>query len=329
MGMECESVSKIFAINDNAAFADEAYKIFTFQFAHNPVYEQWCKLLFTDAQNTLLPHQIPFLPISFFKSHKIASTNFDEAAIFESSGTLQTINSKHFVKDIDLYKTSFIKAFQLFYGDIKDWCIIGLLPSYLERNGSSLIMMVDELIKMSNHAISGFYLDDHEKLHATLQMLEAKQQKTLLIGVTFGLLDFTEKFSMQLQHTVVMETGGMKGRRKEMTRAEVHEILKQKLGVEVVHSEYGMTELLSQAYSLGNGKFMCPPWMKVLVRDEEDPLVVKEKGRGVLNIIDLANAYSCSFIATEDVGIVYDDGSFEVHGRLDNSDIRGCSLLVI
>ena len=329
MGMECESVSKIFAIRDKVAFAEEAYKIFTFQLHHNPVYEQWCKLLFTDAQNTLLPHQIPFLPISFFKSHKIASTNFDEAAIFESSGTLQTINSKHFVKDIDLYKTSFIKAFQLFYGDIKDWCIIGLLPSYLERNGSSLIMMVDELIKMSNHAISGFYLDDHEKLHATLQMLEAKQQKTLLIGVTFGLLDFTEKFSMQLQHTVVMETGGMKGRRKEMTRAEVHEILKQKLGVEVVHSEYGMTELLSQAYSLGNGKFMCPPWMKVLVRDEEDPLVVKENGRGVLNIIDLANAYSCSFIATEDVGIVYDDGSFEVHGRLDYSDIRGCSLLVI
>lgn len=329
MGMDCESVSKIFNIKDRFAFDKEANTIFHFQLNNNLVYKQWCQLLQVGDEVSYSSNQIPFLPISFFKTHKVISTLFNEHAVFESSGTSQTINSKHFVKDIELYKTSFIKAFELFYGDIKDWCIIGLLPSYLERKGSSLIMMVDELIQLSGHEKSGFYLNEHEKLHTVLQGLEANQQKTLLIGVTFGLLDFAEKFTMQLKHTIVMETGGMKGRRKEMTRAEIHGFLKEKFGVEKVHSEYGMTELLSQAYSKGDGKFTCPPWMKVLVRDEEDPLLVKEFGKGILNVIDLANIYSCSFIATEDVGIVYEDGSFEVQGRLDNSDIRGCSLLVV
>jgi hypothetical protein len=233
------------------------------------------------------------------------------------------------VKEVSLYRRSFLKAFTLFYGNVKDYCVLGLLPSYLERQHSSLVMMVDELIKLSGHPASGFYLDEHAKLSQTLQQLESKQQKTLLIGVTFGLLDFAAAFPQKLNHTIVMETGGMKGRRKELTRAEVHQQLKEALGVQKIHSEYGMTELLSQAYSNGDGRFLCPPWMKVLVRDEEDPLSIQETGRGILQVIDLANRYSCSFIATEDIGMVYQDGSFEVWGRMDNSDIRGCSLLVV
>ena len=217
----------------------------------------------------------------------------------------------------------------MFYGDINEWCIIGLLPSYLERNNSSLVVMTDEFIKLSNHADSGFYLNEFDKLKDTLLRLENQQQKTLLIGVTFALLDFIDVHKLNLQYIIIMETGGMKGRRNELTRVEVHAIITNGFGVQKVHSEYGMTELLSQAYSKGDGIFICPPWMKVVVRDEEDPLSVKPFGKGVLNVIDLANIYSCSFIATDDVGIVYEDGSFEVLGRLDNSDIRGCSLLVV
>ena len=270
-----------------------------------------------------------FLPISFFKSELVVTTEFEPQTIFESSGTTQSINSKHLVKDIEIYKDSFLKAFKLFYGDIEEWCVIGLLPSYLERNNSSLIVMVDELIRVSVHPESGFYLNNYNDLKDTLQKLEANRQKTLLIGVTFALLDFVEQFPIKLEHTVIMETGGMKGRRKELTREEVHDIITKGLGVKKVHSEYGMTELLSQAYSVGDGRFVCPPWMKVIIRDEDDPLTIRSHGRGVLNIIDLANIYSCSFIATEDMGIVYEDGSFEVIGRLDNSDIRGCSLLAL
>lgn len=270
-----------------------------------------------------------FLPISFFKTNRIITTEYTPEVIFESSGTSQTINSQHLVKDISIYKRSFFEAFTLFYGDIKEWCIIGLLPSYLERNNSSLTMMADELIKASGHEDSGFYLYDFDKLEKVLLKQESTKQKTLLLGVTFALLDFAEQHSLQLKNTTIMETGGMKGRRKELTRAEVHSIIGKGFGVDKVHSEYGMTELLSQAYSLGEGRFSCPPWMKVLVRDEDDPLTIRESGRGVLNVIDLANVHSCSFIATDDVGIVYEDGSFEVWGRLDNSDIRGCSLLVV
>lgn len=311
-----------------------ADEVFQFQYLHNKVYGKWCDLMkVNDAKLSTLNSQpsnvFPFLPISFFKSHTIATTLFEPQQIFESSGTTQTSNSQHLVKDVSIYQQSFTKAFELFYGDINDWCIIGLLPSYLERNNSSLVMMVDELIKLSSHADSGFYLTDFDKLNDTLIRLESQQQKTLLIGVTFALLDFAESYRLNLQHTIVMETGGMKGRRKELTRAEVHAIITNGLGVQKVHSEYGMTELLSQAYSVGDGRFICPPWMKVLVRDEEDPLSVKPFGKGVLNVIDLANIYSCSFIATDDVGVVYEDGSFEVWGRLDNSDIRGCSLLVV
>jgi hypothetical protein len=259
----------------------------------------------------------------------VVSALFEPQHIFESSGTTGTINSRHYVRDIDLYRESFMSGFQLFYGSIKDWCIVGLLPAYLERKNSSLIVMVDALIKESNHPLSGFYLYEFKQVKELLIQLEKQKQKTLLIGVTFALLDFAEQFPIQLQHTVIMETGGMKGRRKELTRQEVHAALTKNFGINTIHSEYGMTELLSQAYSKGNGLFYCPPWMKVLVRDEEDPLIVNEQGRGVLNIIDLANIDSCSFIATDDVGIVYEDGSFEVHGRMDNSDMRGCSLLVV
>lgn len=323
-------VNNIFSLsNDPSAFQDACNHIFRSQYAANVVYRQWCGLMNVPATGLLTPGQIPSLPISFFKSHQVVTGDFAAEKIFESSGTTGTSTSRHYVKDAALYKESFLKAFRLFYGDIRNWCILGLLPSYLERGNSSLVMMVDELIRQSDHPASGFYLDEHAKLSQTLAVLEQSAQPTLLIGVTFGLLDFAAAYPQQLKHTIVMETGGMKGRRKELTRAEVHALLSEGLGVDTIHSEYGMTELLSQAYSKGGGRFVCPPWMKVLVRDEEDPLSVKNHGRGLLQVIDLANVWSCSFIATEDVGRVYEDGSFEVWGRLDNSDIRGCSLLVV
>lgn len=332
-------INNIFSVNPET-FSETAKNIFHFQYNNNEVYRNWCSFILNkqdlkvqnqkvSATNKELQFIPPFLPISFFKTQTVVTTTFEPEAIFESSGTTQTINSQHLVKELSIYKESFLKAFKIFYGDIEDWCIIGLLPSYLERNNSSLIVMVDELIKVSKQADSGFYLNNYEELNKVLLRLEARNQKTLLIGVTFALLDFSEKFPMKLTHTIIMETGGMKGRRKELTRAEVHGIITNGLGVEKVHSEYGMTELLSQAYSLGDGLFICPPWMKVVIRDEDDPLTIRSHGRGVLNVIDLANIYSCSFIATDDIGIVNEDGSFEVIGRLDNSDIRGCSLMVI
>ena len=325
--LHAEIVNNIF--NETQNFADKAKQVFQFQYAYNKVYRSWNEIINKDIAHPFSLSNIPFLPVSFFKTHKIACGEFEPQIIFESSGTTQSIRSRHFVKDIALYQKSFLRSFELFYGDVKDWCIIGLLPSYLERKNSSLVMMVDELIKQSNDKRSGFYLYEFDKLKKVLTQLESQHQKTLLIGVTFALLDFAEQYPMQLDNTIVMETGGMKGRRKEMIRDEVHSILRIHLGIKKVHSEYGMTELLSQAYSKGEGRFYCPPWMKVMVRDEEDPMLVKEYGRGVLNVIDLANIYSCSFIATDDVGTVYKDGSFEVHGRMDNSDIRGCSLMVL
>jgi hypothetical protein len=302
---------------------------FHFQYLHNRVYRSWCDLVYKDITAIKTPDQVPALPISFFKTHRVVTTDFVPAMYFESSGTTQTLNSRHWLKDPDIYRKSFTRAFERFYGPVRDWCVIGLLPAYLERQHSSLVMMVDEMVKMSEHSFSGFYLYEHQKLADTLGQLEARQQKTLLIGVTFALLDFAEAHPQKLEHTIVMETGGMKGRKKEMTRAEVHDLLAAGLGISKLHAEYGMTELLSQAYSKGDGRFCCPPWMKVLVRDEEDPLHVQASGRGLLQVIDLANVYSAAFIATEDVGVVYEDGSFEVWGRLDHSDLRGCSLLVV
>jgi hypothetical protein len=314
---------------DGSDFTARALDLFRFQYQNNPVYRQYTDTLRIDPASVRTIPRIPFLPIGFFKTHPIRTTEFTPAAVFESSGTTRTGNSHHDIKDLSLYKKSFTTGFESFYGDPRDWCIIGLLPSYLERSGSSLVVMTDELIRMSGHPDSGFYLHEYEKLYSTLSRLEEKGQKTLLIGVTFALLDFAEKYSLALRHTVVMETGGMKGRRKEMVRPELHGYLMQRLGLSSIHAEYGMTELLSQAWSRGQGLFEPVPWMKVLVRSEDDPFGITEEGSGILNIIDLANIYSCSFLATEDTGKVYADGRFEVSGRVDNSDIRGCSLLVI
>jgi len=322
-----EIVKNIF--DERLDFFAKAIQTFQYQNTYNSVYRSWNDILNTDIVSVSSLSKIPFLPISFFKTHKVVCGEFQPQLIFESSGTTQSVPSRHYVKESELYKRSFLKGFEQFYGDVKDLCVLGLLPSYLERKNSSLVFMVDELIRQSNNEHSNFYLYEFAKLQHVLKKLEAEQQKTLLIGVTFALLDFSQQFPFHLKNTIVMETGGMKGRRKEMTREEVHEILCNNFQIRQIHSEYGMTEILSQAYSKGKGKFFCPPWMRVLVRDEEDPLLVKEFGRGVLNVIDLANFYSCSFIATDDVGTVHEDGSFEVHGRIDNSDIRGCSLMVI
>jgi len=310
-------------------FEESALEIFRFQSENNIVYKKYIRELNIEKQQVDSLTKIPFLPIDFFKTQIIKTTNFEPDFIFESSGTTQTVNSNHYVKNISFYKTSLVEGFKKFYGLPEEWCVIGLLPSYLERKNSSLVFMVDELIKMSGHPKSNFYLYEFEKLSNQLQQLEKAKQKTLLIGVTYALLDFAEKYPMQLKHTVVMETGGMKGRRKEITRNEVHNFLKEKFGLSSIHSEYGMTELLSQAYSKKDGVFECVPWMKVLVRNEDDPFDISFTGTGIMNIIDLANIYSCSFIATDDVGKVFNDGNFEISGRSDGSDLRGCNLLVV
>jgi len=326
---------RVFAAQANN-FNELAIDLFQFQYQNNAVYRKYCDTLKIVAGNVDALKKIPFLPISFFKSHHIASTTFEPETIFESSGTTTTINSRHFVKDLSLYRKSFMSAFGKYYGNVADKCILGLLPSYLERNNSSLVFMVDELIRQSGNKLSGFYLYDLDRLHTTLLHNEIRKQPTILIGVTYALLDFAEKYPMQLRHTVVMETGGMKGRKEEQTRQEVHRQLQDHFGISLVHSEYGMTELLSQAYSKGDGIFHCPAWMKAIIREEDDPFtmytakdVTQKPLTGVLNIIDLANIYSCSFIATDDIGRLHPNDSFEVLGRMDNSDIRGCSLMVI
>jgi hypothetical protein len=322
---------KVFS-KDGVDFESMALDVFRFQYDNNRVYREYIDALSLNVAGIGSIAQIPFLPIGFFKSHRVTSTGFEPQAIFRSSGTTGSVNSQHFVRELGLYSKSFTHGFERAYGPVKDWCILGLLPSYLERGDSSLVYMVDHLIRESGHLHSGFYLDDFERLARTLSELEKAGQRTLLIGVTFALLDFAEKFPLQLRHTILMETGGMKGRRKEIIRPEVHELLKQAFGVEAIHSEYGMTELLSQAYSTGEGIFSCPPWLQILIRDDEDPLTVMARGQlvltGAINIIDLANIYSCSFIATDDIGRLHPGGQFEVLGRMDNSDIRGCSLMV-
>jgi hypothetical protein len=310
-------------------FNESALEIFKYQYLGNPIYRNFSDRFHKSPEVISELKHIPFLPVSFFKTEEIKTGNFEPGIIFESSGTTGMEPARHFVKDMGLYRESFVKGFELFYGNISEYCILGLLPAYLERKGSSLVYMVDELIRLSGREESDFYLYDYDKLYNLLSKLEREKQKTILIGVSFALLDFIEKYSIKLSSTIIMETGGMKGRREEITRVALHNILKQKLGIEQVHSEYGMTELLSQAYSSGEGIFKPVPWMKALVRDEDDPLSLHESGEGLLNIIDLANLHSCSFIATDDVAKVYEDGSFEVLGRMDGSDIRGCSLLVV
>lgn len=327
--------SKIFSVS-HASFESLALEMFGFQYEFNEVYQQFCKHLHIQPSDVLRLEQIPFLPIQFFKNKEIVTTQFESACIFESSGTTGQLNSRHRVKDLNLYQQSFQKTFELFYGDVKNYCIIGLLPSYLQKGNASLVYMVQDMIGHSAYPQSGFYLDEHEKLHYTLAQNEAAGIPTLLIGVTYALLDFAEKYPMSLQHTIIMETGGMKGRREEITRQEVHAMLQQQFGTGAIHSEYGMTELLSQGYSQGNGLFNTAPWLKVLLRAADDPFEILQTSKlsptssnGAINIVDLANLYSCAFIATDDVGRMYPDGSFEVLGRLDNSDIRGCGLMIL
>ncbi|MCK4879098.1 MAG: acyltransferase [Bacteroidales bacterium] len=328
--MDQAFVEDIFKISDHRTFRATALEVFHYQAKHTPVYRDYLAALGADPSRIKEPEEIPFLPIEFFKSHTVIGEGKNAEVIFESSGTTGTTPSRHHVADTGLYRESFTRGFRKFYGDPGQYCILALLPSYLERKDSSLVHMMEYLIGQSGHPESGFYLDDLEELASILKKRNEDRQPTLLVGVSFALLDLAERYPLPLgSHITVMETGGMKGRRKEMIRGELHAALKEAFGVSGIHSEYGMTELLSQAYSGGEGRFRSPPWMKVLVRDPNDPLSLLSSGQsGGINIIDLANIYSCSFIATGDLGKVYDDGSFEVLGRYDHSDIRGCNLLI-
>jgi len=320
---------KIFNIQSEEDFMQTALKVFRFQAANNSVYSKYINLLDIDVNAVDCLEKVPFLPIEFFKSHKVVSTDEEAKAVFTSSGTSGNLTSRHHVPDLSIYEDSFTKGFEAFYGPVKDYCILALLPSYLEREGSSLIYMMEKLIKDSGHPKSGFYLNNHEELIAHLEELKAQNQKVLLLGVSFALLELAENHWLDLGDVIVMETGGMKGRRKELTREELHSIFTSRLGVKKIHSEYGMTELLSQGYSKGDSLFETPAWMKILIRDAYDPFSYEKIGRsGGVNVIDLANLNSCSFIETQDLGKIYADGSFEILGRFDNSDIRGCNLLV-
>jgi len=320
----------IFTISSQKQFEKIALKVFRFQYENNMVYKEFCDFLKTDIHKVKSLQQIPFLPIPFFKNHNVVSTTEAVQETFTSSGTTGMITSKHLVTDVSLYEKSYRNAFSEFYGNIEDYVVLALLPSYLERSGSSLIYMVKDLIELSNNEHSGFYLNNYDKLIAKLIELDNAGQNVILIGVTYALLDLVEKQKFQLKNTIIMETGGMKGKRKEMIREELHDILCEGFGVSSIHSEYGMTELLSQAYSLGNGIFECPAWMQILIRDTEDAMTYVSNGKtGGINVIDLANINSCSFIATQDLGKKYPNNSFEILGRFDNSDIRGCNLMVI
>ncbi len=320
----------IFNITSQEQFTKIALDVFKHQFKNNKVYRSFCDLLYVHPSDVSKIEEIPFLPIQFFKSKKVVTSLEDVDEIFSSSGTTGSITSNHFVTDINLYKESYLKGFSHFYDDIKDYVVLALLPNYLERTGSSLVYMVNDLIEKTNNSESGFYLNNLDELAEKLIYLDQKGQKVLLIGVSFALLDLIEKHQFNLKNTIVMETGGMKGRRKELIRDELHRILQNGFGVAKIHSEYGMTELLSQGYSKGNGVFETPPWMKILTRDTEDALSIQKIGKtGGINVIDLANYNSCSFIATQDLGKVHDNNTFEIIGRFDNSDIRGCNLMVL
>ena len=328
--MDPALIQDIFQIKDHRTFRETALKVFHFQAERNPVYHDYIDGLGIVASKIREVEEIPFLPVEFFKTHPVICEGMKAEVIFESSGTTQMTPARHHIVDASLYMKSFTEGFKQFYGLPENFCILALLPSYLERSGSSLVYMMDHLIRQSGHPDSGFYLDNLDELASILQKRNADRQPTLLMGVSFALLDLAERYPLTLEdHITLMETGGMKGRRKELIRSELHGSLKKALGVGSIHSEYGMTELLSQAYSKETGLFRTPPWMKVLVRDPNDPLtLLQQEQTGGLNIIDLANLYSCSFIATGDLGKVHEDGSFEVLGRYDHSDIRGCNLLV-
>jgi phenylacetate-coenzyme A ligase PaaK-like adenylate-forming protein len=323
-------LNRIFNIQNEQQFIEITLAVFKHQFKNNKVYRSFCDLLYIHPSSVHTIEEIPFLPIQFFKSRQVLSSLDEVQETFTSSGTTGKQTSKHFVTDIHFYKESYLKGFAHFYGNIEEYAVLALLPNYLERTGSSLVFMVDDLIRKSKNVESGFYLDNRKELAQKLIELDTTGQKILLIGVSFALLDLIEMQQFSLKNTIIMETGGMKGRRKELVREELHTILQNGFGVSEIHSEYGMTELLSQGYSKGNGIFETPPWMKILTRDTEDALTMNAPGKnGGINIIDLANYNSCSFIAAQDLGKVHENETFEIIGRFDNSDIRGCNLLVL
>lgn len=316
-------------LSNNYNFDELALEIFSFQYQYNKIYRQFVEYSKIQVNAIETIHQIPFLPIQFFKTHQVFCGNQIPNFYFESSGTTQSINSKHYITSLKLYENAFLEGFKTFYGNIEDYCIIALLPNYLERNNSSLVYMFDYLIKQTQSAYSGFYLYDLEKLNQTIQLARTTHKKILMLGVTYALIDFAEQYPQDLSDIIIMETGGMKGRKKEMTRQEVHQILCSAFNSTAIHAEYGMSELLSQAYSKQDGVYTCYKSMQVLCRDTYNPkALLPYEERGLLNIIDLANVYSCSFIATQDVGIIHSNQTFEVLGRMDNSDIRGCNLMV-
>jgi len=319
-----------FNIQSEQQFTKKALEVFNYQFKNNKVYRSFCDLLYVHPSDISTIEEIPFLPIQFFKSREVVSSSDKVEAVFNSSGTTGTTTSRHLVKDLSIYEASYLKGFHHFYGNIKEYVVLALLPNYLERKGSSLVYMVNDLIQKTENPESGFYLNNLDELAQKLVALDKKGQKVLLIGVSFALLDLIEKYQFNLKNTLVMETGGMKGRRKELIRVELHALLKKGFSVRKIHSEYGMTELLSQAYSKGNGVFETPPWMKILIRDTEDALkILPQEKTGGINVIDLANYNSCSFIATQDLGKVHGNDTFEIIGRFDNSDLRGCNLMVL
>jgi hypothetical protein len=321
---------QIFNIINQSGFHKAALGVFQYQSLNNPVYAAFLKALNIIPDQVKKVESIPFLPIEFFKNHPVVNSPSDPAdVVFTSSGTTGMATSRHIVTDVSWYIKSFRRAFSLFYGDVRQYCILALLPSYLERDGSSLIYMANDLIKQSGNADSGFFLYNYDALYQTLKKQQQNGMPTLLIGVTFALLDFVDNFQLDFPELIVMETGGMKGRRKEMIREELHSLLTKGFGVKAIHSEYGMTELLSQAYSKGMGIFNCPPWMKIITRDTNDPLTLLPNNKtGGVNVIDLANINSCAFIATQDLGTVHENGEFEILGRFDHADVRGCNLLV-
>jgi phenylacetate-coenzyme A ligase PaaK-like adenylate-forming protein len=320
------TIENIFQVT-NENFENLALSIFKLQFEQIEVYQEYCKIMGKSPDSVQSLSDIPFLPIDIFKTHDVISKSAIPELIFESSATTGQTTSKHQIIDVSIYETSFLKTFKMFYGAPDEYIFLALLPSYLERNNSSLVYMTDRLIKESKNTQSGFFMNNFEELNNQIQLSKNSEKKIFLIGVTYALLDFSEQYPQDLSNATVMETGGMKGRRKEMVRDEIHTFLKNKLKVEKVHSEYGMTELLSQAYSKGDGIFSCPPWMKVFIRDSYDPTQFSETGSGGINIIDLANINSCSFIATGDLGRKTNKDSFEVLGRLQDAEVRGCNLM--
>ena len=324
------SLTDFDSITSPEQFEKKALRLFVFQYESNPVYRSYCDLINCAISEVRSLKDIPFLPIQFFKSKRVCCENTQTECVFESSKTTGQISSRHYIADLALYEKSFTKGFEFFYGDIKEYAFLALLPSYLERGNSSLVYMAERLIQLSKHPLSGFYLNDWGALTKTLDTLERRGQKTILLGVTFALLNGAENYKWSLKNTLVMETGGMKGMRKEWIRKALHDKLKSGFGVKKIHAEYGMTELLSQAYSKSDGRFYPPPWMKILTRSTDDPFeLLNHKVNGAINIIDLANVDSCAFIATQDLGKTFPDGSFEILGRFDQAEIRGCNLMVV